>query len=118
MALEYIRQLLLSAGLINTTIGDLQTDKDACVSLFSAGGKIQSYFGNKKIDMPNVKVVVRDISYSNGLSVISTIQTTLTNYHDSIILGMWLTDSSNYLGHDDKKRNVWELGFKVNYEEV
>lgn len=114
--LENIRDVLVfKCNLLNTTIGNLQTDKDECVSLFPVDGDRQNYFGGKHMDSQPIRIVVRDPSYQRGTATIEKIKEHLDRYHDDIIRAMFLTRLENYLGKDTTKRNVWEINFKVLY---
>lgn len=114
--LEHLREILLIKGkLLNVTIGDLQTDKDSCIALFQLTGNRQGYFGGAKLDDQIIRLVIRDMNFSNGLKTIEKIKATLKNYKDDIILSTNVKTLDTYLGKDDKRRNVWEITYLIRY---
>lgn len=112
---EQIQQVLINGGVSNVTIGDLPTDLDVCVSLFSLQGTRQSYFGGSHLDIQPIRIVVRDNSYAQGLNTFETIKTLLTNYTNSTILSTHVKYLDAYLGKDDKRRNVWDMTCTITY---
>lgn len=111
--LEEVRTILVNAGIANVTIGDLPTDYDRCVSLFQIGGKREYFFGDTYIDWPIVRIVIRDKDAAVGMTTIETVKTTLSHYSGATIKSSVIHSLDSYLGRDDKRRNVWELTFKM-----
>lgn len=114
--LESIRNALTIQGtLLNVTIGDLQTDKDSCVSLFQHNGNQQRYFGGAKLNSQIIRIVIRDAEYARGLQTIDKIKNVLNDYSDEFIKGTYLKNQDSYLGKDDKRRNVWDITYLITY---
>lgn len=113
MIAEIIKNLLPQDIQGFTCIGELPTDNDNCVSIAEVGGPHGLYFAKTRLDTPYVKIVVRNSSYSRGYAVIKTIKDLLANYSDHQTFGMILTGDIMYFGRDDKRRNLWQLTFKI-----
>lgn len=94
-------------------IGELPTDVDACVALVESGGPHGTYFNKDRMDTPYLKVVVRDPSYPEGYAHINTIKDRLTSYADAQTLGIVLKGDIMYFGRDSKRRNMFQLTFKI-----
>lgn len=113
MIAEQIKELLPYELRKVTYIGELPTDADACVALVESGGPHGTYFAKDRMDTPYLKVVVRDPFYPNGYSRIKQIKDLLTSYADAQTLGIVLRGDITYFGRDDKRRNTWQLTFKI-----
>lgn len=111
--LETVRTILINAGITNVTIGDLPTDYDKCVSLFQIDGTREYFFGGSFIDWPIVRIVIRDKDASTGMQTIDKIKKILDRYKDETIKSSVIRSLDSYLGRDDKRRNVWDLSFKM-----
>lgn len=113
MIAEQVKSLLPPEIQAITTIGELPTDSDCCVALTDAGGKHAMYFSRNRMDTPLLKVSVRDIDFFRGFTNIKTCKDVLTGHADAQTLGIVLINDILYLGRDAKRRNQWQLTFKI-----
>ena len=94
-------------------IGEFPTDADDCIALLEAGGPHGTYFAKDRMDTPYLKIGVRSKSFTFGYDTTSLIKDTLASYADAQTLGIVLINDIMYFGRDEKRRNVWQLTFKI-----
>lgn len=99
----------------NIWIGELPTDIDNCIGLMETGGSHGTYFAKDQLDKPYVKVTVRNTSYEAGYKQIEQIKEVLTSYADAST-SIILYGTIQYFGRDDKRRNIFQLTYKVIYK--
>lgn len=71
------------------------------------------YFSGNRMDTPILKVAVRDIDYLRGYTHIKFCKDVLTGHADAQTLGIVLIGDIIYFGRDDKRRNQWQITFKI-----
>lgn len=113
MIAEQIKELLPQHLQNITYIGDLPTDVDACVALMEIGGPHGTYFAGDQIDTPHLKVLIRNPSFTAGYTVAAQCKNILTSHSDLQNLSVILIGDIMYMGRDDKRRNVWQLTYKI-----
>ena len=113
MIAQQIKDLLPAELRALTYIGNLPTDVDVCIALVEFGGPHGTYFAKDQMDTPYLKVIVRNPSYPAGYDLIERIKKILTSYADAQTLGIVLRGDVNYFGRDDKRRNLWQLTYKI-----
>lgn len=113
MIAQQIKDLLPYELQAHTYIGELPTDVDACIALTEAGGPHGTYFAKDQMDTPYLTVMVRNPLYPEGYSQIKQIKDLLTSYADAQTLGIVLRGDITYFGRDDKRRNMWQLTYKI-----
>lgn len=96
-----------------TYIGEFPTDADVCISLIESGGPHGTYFAKDEMNTPYLKVMVRDPSYPDGYATISAVKDLITSFADARLLGIVLRGDIDYLGRDDKRRNIWQLNYRI-----
>ena len=113
MIAEQIKNLLpdVIQGVI--TIGELPTDTDSGIALVESGGPHGMYFSGGQMDTPLLKVVARDIDFKRGYAHIKLCKDVLTGHADAQTLGIVLINDIMYFGRDAKRRNMWQLTFKI-----
>ena len=95
------------------TIGELPTDSDSCIALIESGGPHGTYFSGNRMDTPLLKVAVRDIDYRRGYAYAKLCKDLLASHADAQTLGIVLINDIVYFGRDVKRRNMWQLTFKI-----
>lgn len=113
MIAENIKRLLPIELHNVITIGELPTDVDTGIALVESGGPHGTYFSGNRMDTPLLKVVVRDIDYKRGYAYIKLCKDILASHADAKTLGVVLVNDVMYFGRDIKRRNVWQLTFKI-----
>lgn len=98
---------------MQTYISELPTDVDNCVAIIDFGGPHSHYFAKEQIDTPYVKIMCRNNDYVAGHNIIEACKSILTSYADAQTLGIVMTQDIYYLGRDDKRRNVWQMVYKI-----
>lgn len=96
-----------------TYIGELPTDADVCISLIESGGPHGTYFAKDEMNTPYLKVMVRDPSYPDGYATVSAVKDLITSFADARLLGIVLRGDIDYLGRDDKRRNIFQLNYRI-----
>ena len=95
------------------TIGELPTDSDSCIALIESGGPHGTYFSGNHMDTPILKVVARDIDYQRGYALIKVCKDVLASHADARTLGIVLVGDIMYFGRDVKRRNLFQITFKI-----
>ena len=113
MIAEQIKNLLPAEIHDRVTIGELPTDIDSGIALVESGGPHGTYFAHDRMDTPVLKVVVRDNDYRRGYVMIKLCKDILASRADAQTLGIVLVNDIMYFGRDDKRRNMWQLTFKI-----
>ncbi len=113
MIAETVKNILPADIQAITYIGELPTDKDNCVALVETGGPHGNYFAKDRFNTPYLKIVIRNKSYAKGYNIISTIKELLSTYTNHQEFGMLLTGDIMYFGRDDKRRNMFQITFKI-----
>lgn len=113
MITETIKSLLPESLQKITYIGEFPTDVDNCIVIAEASGPHGQYFAQDMMNTPYIKIGVRNNKYPDGHSLINQCKKVLTGYADASTLGVVLINDIMYFGRDDKRRNVFQLTFKV-----
>lgn len=113
MIAEQIKQLMPPEFQERTYIGEFPTDVDSCIVLTEVGGPHGTYFSKDQLDEPYLKVAVRDAIYQRGYELINICKRALTSYADAKTLSIILQGDIMYFGRDDKRRNMWQITFKI-----
>lgn len=113
MIAEQIKNLLPSAIHDVITIGELPTDTDSGIALTESGGPHGTYFSGNRMDTPLLKIAVRDIDYKRGYAYTKLCKDILASYASAQELSIVLIGDILYLGRDSKRRNLWQLTFKI-----
>lgn len=114
MIAEQIKNLL--PAIIHPTIyiGELPSDTDdTCIALTEFGGPHGTYFAKNRMDTPYLKIIVRDIDYPRGYAHAKLCKDVLASHADAQTLGIVLVGDIMYFGRDEKRRNMWQLTFKI-----
>ena len=112
MITEKVKNLLPAAMHNIITIGELPTDTDCGVALTESGGPHGTYFSGDRMDTPLLKIVVRDVDYLRGRAHAQLCKDTLASYADAET-SIVLVNDIMYFGRDAKRRNLWQLTFKI-----
>ena len=96
-----------------TYIGEFPTNADVCISLIESGGPHGTYFAKDEMNTPYLKVMVRDPSYPDGYATVSAVKDLITSFADARLLGIVLRGDIDYLGRDDKRRNIFQLNYRI-----
>lgn len=115
MITQTIRELMPLSLQAITYVGEFPTDVDECVALTEVGGPFGTYFNQDKLNTPHLKVAVRAPKYDRAYQLIQLCKEMLTSYADAKTLGIVLIGDIMYLGRDDKRRNHFQLTFKIFY---
>jgi hypothetical protein len=113
MIAEKVKSLLPQDLQKISYIGEFPTDKDNCIAIVETGGPHDLYFSKGRMDTPYLKIAVRNKVYPDGYEIIKTIKDMFANYVDHQNFGMVLTGDILYFGRDDKRRNLFQLTFKI-----
>ena len=114
MIAEQVKNLLPALIHPIITIGELPADSDnCCIALVESGGPHGTYFSGNRMDTPLLKVVARDIDYKRGYAHIKLCKDVLASHADAQTLGIVLVNDIMYFGRDAKRRNMWQLTFKI-----
>lgn len=113
MIAEIIRAILPATMQQKTYIGELPTDVDDCVAIAEQGGPFGTYFAKDKFNTPYAKIVVRNPKYLEGHNDALKIKQVLTSYTNHQEFGLVLVNDILYFGRDDKRRNMFQLTYKV-----
>lgn len=113
MIAEQVKSLLPAEIHSTITIGEPPTDSNSCIALVESGGPHGTYFSGDRMDTPLLKVVVRDIDYRRGYAYIKLCKDILASHADAQTLGIVLINDIMYFGRDNKRRNMWQLTFKI-----
>lgn len=113
MIAEYLCNILPRALQEKTYIGELPTDIDNCVAIMEYGGPHGTYFAKDQLDTPYIRILVRNSSYPLGYNDVLQCKAAFTSHTDPQMLSVILTGDIQYLGRDDKRRNVWQLIYKI-----
>ena len=113
MIAERIKELFPNDYQDKIYIGELPTDINVCVAIVEAGGPHGNYFGKQQLDEPYVKIVVRHPEYPLGYNLIKACKTLLSSYAEIDPFGLVLIGDIMYFGRDEKRRNMWQLTYKV-----
>lgn len=113
MIAEQIKQLMPTELKAITYIGEMPTDVDSCIVLTEVGGPHGTYFHKDQIDEPYLKVAVRDPIYQRGYELINICKRALSSYADAKTLSIILIGDIMYFGRDDRRRNMWQITFKI-----
>lgn len=113
MIAEQVKNLLPPELHNIITIGEPPTDSDSCIALVESGGPHGTYFSGNRMDTPLLKVFVRDIDYLRGYTHIKFCKDILASHADAKTLSIILINDIMYFGRDDKRRNQWQLTFKI-----
>mgnify|MGYP003304114642 CR=1 FL=1 len=113
MIAEHVKNLLPAEIHPIITIGELPTDSDSCIAIVESGGPHGTYFSGNRMDTPLLKVVVRDIDYRRGYAYARLCKDVLASHADAQTLGIILVNDIMYFGRDVKRRNMWQLTFKI-----
>lgn len=95
-------------------IGEAPTDNDVCIAITEHGGPHGTYFSGGRLNIPYVRVFVRDPEFLRGYDNVKTCKEILAGYADERV-SIVLKNDIVYLGRDIKRRNEWQLLFKVFY---
>lgn len=96
-----------------TYIGEFPTDADLCVALTESGGLHSTYFAKDQLNTPYLKISIRSKKYDEGYLITSQLKTLLTSYSNHQEFGMVLVGDIMYFGRDDKRRNAFQLTYKI-----
>ena len=113
MITEQVKNLLPAEIHSVITIGELPTDTDSGIALVESGGPHGTYFSGNRMDTPLLKVIARDIDYRRGYAYIKLCKDILASHADTQTLGIVLVNDIMYFGRDAKRRNMWQLTFKI-----
>lgn len=113
MIAQLIKDLLPINMFDSTYIGELPTDVDNCIAINEYGGPHGTYFAKDQIDTPYITITVRNVSYPVGYENILVCKNVVSCYTDAQLLGIVLLKDITYLGRDEKRRNVFQIMFKV-----
>ena len=113
MIVQLIKDLLPINMFDSTYIGELPTDVDNCIAINEYGGPHGTYFAKDQIDTPYITITVRNVSYPVGYENILVCKNVVSCYTDAQLLGVVLLKDITYLGRDEKRRNVFQIMFKV-----
>ena len=113
MIAEYIKNLFDASLQSIITIGELPTDPDCCIALVESGGGHATYFSGNQMDTPLLKVAIRNLDYAQGYAHAMACKNTLASHADAQALGVVLVGDIMYLGRDAKRRNHFQLTFKI-----
>lgn len=113
MISEQVKALLPDELKKITYIGEFPTDVNQCIAITEVGGPHGTYFNKDQLNEPYLKVQVRSPQYSIGYQLINGCKQILTSYADAQLLSIILIGDINYFGRDDRRRNHWELTFKI-----
>ncbi len=113
MIAQLIKDLLPINMFDSTYIGELPTDVDNCIAINEYGGPHGTYFAKDQIDTPYITITVRNVSYPVGYENILVCKNVVSCYTDAQLLGVVLLKDITYLGRDEKRRNVFQIMFKV-----
>jgi hypothetical protein len=113
MIAEQVKNLLPAEIHSVITIGEPPTDSDSCIALVESGGPHGTYFSGNRMDIPLLKVVARDIDYKRGYAYIKLCKDILASHADAQTLGIVLVNDIMYFGRDVKRRNMFQLTFKI-----
>lgn len=114
MIAEQIKNLLPAVIHPVIYIGELPSDTDdTCIALTEAGGSHATYFAKDRMDTPYLKIAIRDIDYPRGYAHAKLCKDALASYADAQTLGVVLVGDIMYFGRDAKRRNMWQLTFKI-----
>lgn len=113
MIAQLIKDLLPINIFDSTYIGELPTDVDNCIAINEYGGPHGTYFAKDQIDTPYITITVRNVSYPVGYENILVCKNVVSCYTDAQLLGVVLLKDITYLGRDEKRRNVFQIMFKV-----
>lgn len=115
MIAKVIMNLLPLHLKMDTYIGELPTDVDNCICLTETGGSHGTYFAKDQLDKPYIKVTIRNINFEAGYKQAEQFKEVLTSYADASI-SIVLYGTIQYFGRDDKRRNIFQLTYKVMYK--
>lgn len=113
MIAEKIKTLLPPELQLITTIGEFPTDSDSCIAITESGGPHGNYFSKQHMDTPIVQLSVRDTDYKRGAAYINICKNVLASHTDAQSLGIVLAGDIMYFGRDIKRRNTWQLTFRI-----
>ena len=113
MIAEQVKNLLPAVIHNIITIGEPPTDSDSCIALIESGGPHGTYFSGNRMNTPLLKVVARDSDYRRGYAHIKLCKDILSSHADAQTLGIVLVNDIMYFGRDAKRRNQWQLTFKI-----
>ena len=113
MIAEQVKNLLPPIIHNVITIGEPPTDADSCIALIESGGPHGTYFSGNRMDTPLLKVAVRDIDYARGYAHTKLCKDVLASHADAQTLGIVLVGDIMYFGRDAKRRNLFQLTFKI-----
>lgn len=113
MIAEQVKNLLPAVIHNVITIGEFPTDTDSGIALVESGGPHGTYFSGGRMDTPLLKISVRDIDYGRGYAYVKLCKDVLASHADAQTLGIILVGDILYLGRDVKRRNTWQLTFKI-----
>lgn len=113
MIAEKIKNILPVVMHNVVTIGEAPTDADVCVALTEFGGPHGTYFSGDRMDTPYLKIFVRDPDFVKGYTHAKICKDILASYTDGQTLSIVLKNDIVYLGRDIKRRNEWQLIFKI-----
>lgn len=113
MIAENIKQLFPNELQALTYIGEFPTDVDKCIAIAEIGGPHGTYFNKDQLNEPYVKIAVRDPLYPRGYALVDLLKKILASYTDAKTLSIILIKDIMYFGRDDKRRNMWQMTFKV-----
>lgn len=120
MVAEYIQDIL-QASEIPATIGELpSTRNNACAINEYASGVSTEYFGDRtgsSIFNPIAKVVVRNQSYLDGMTLIERVSAILHRYSDDTLLSVLLVGSALYLGKNTDQMHEFQATFNIQVKE-
>lgn len=112
MISNVVRELIPPELQEQTYLGELPVDVDNCIALQEAGGPPDGYFGKANIFKPRLLLIVRNENFDDGARIVKECKKALTSFADARI-GIVLIGDTMYFGRDDKRRNMWQLTFKI-----
>lgn len=113
MIAEQVKNLLPDVIQNVITIGEPPTDADSCIALVESGGSPENYFSSNRMDVPLLKVAIRDMDFRRGYAYTELCKKILAGYAEAQTLGIVLVGDIIYFGRDSKRRNQWQLTFKI-----
>lgn len=113
MIAEQVKNLLPAVIHNVITIGEPPTDSDSCIGLIESGGPHGTYFSGNRMDTPLLKIVARDLDYQRGYAYIKLCKDVLSSHTDAKTLGIVLVGDIMYFGRDSKRRNQFQITFKI-----
>lgn len=98
----------------NVYIGDMPNSPDKCVCIYPTGGAERSQAGDE-LKQPSFMVIVRDTSYSSGLTTADSIADILHGIMSGNFALITQSGDINGLGKDEQNRHEFSINFRAYY---